>query len=65
MTSLGSNEIYAAACSVWILVGRLLGIVLARRVSGCHSDAHTLKNHPSGHPIYCEEFLEMPIQTYN
>ena len=25
-------------------------IVLASRVSGCHVDTQTLKNHPSGHP---------------
>ena len=39
-------------------------IVLGRGASGCHLDTQTLKNQPSGHPIFfCEEFLEMSISS--
>ena len=41
-------------------------IVLASRVSRCHLDTQTLKNQPSGHPIFfVRNFLKCQFQAYS
>ena len=41
-------------CGHSLSITGLLGVIL---------DTQTLKNLPSGHPIFCEEFLEMSISS--
>ena len=41
-------------------------LILASRVSGCHLDTQTLKNHPSGHPnISVINFLQCQFRIYS
>ena len=44
-------------------IKKVLYLVLASKASGRHLDTQTLKRHPSGHPIFCEEFLKMSISS--